>query len=121
MKESTYNITQIANSLKLTSSTLNDTLSQIQSNQNSVEARDQIENNIINFTHATREFEKNSKIFNAQLSTSLDKTFEKIDTEVADIVIKLADFATHVSLQSEEVQNSIGSYHRMIANHVKAK
>jgi len=121
MQESNKNITDITNNLQEASIKLEETLSSMQTNQNSIEARDKIEKHIVDFTQATREFEKNSKIFNAQLSISLDKTFEKIDTEVADIVIKLADFATHVSLQSEEVQNSIGSYHRMITNHVKVK
>ncbi len=121
MNESTQNISQITNQLRLTSSELNETLSKMDNNQNSIQARDQIEKNILNFTHATREFEKSSKVFNAGLTTSLDKTFQKIDTEVADIVIKLADFATHVSLQSEEIQNSIQTYHRMVTNHTRVK
>jgi len=121
MKESTKNISQITTQLQLTSFELNETLSQMDSSQNSIQARDQIQKNIISFTQATKDFEKSSKIFNAGLTTSLDKTFEKIDTEVADIVIKLADFATHVSLQSEEIQNSIQTYHRMVTNHTRVK
>ena len=121
MHESNNNFTEIANHLKSSSSLLSDTLSHMDNNQNALEAKNQIERNLLDFTHATREFEKNSKIFNAQLTSSLDKTFEKIDTEVGDIVIKLADFATHVSLQSEEVQNSIQTYHRMVANQARVK
>ena len=121
MHESNQNFTEIANHLRSSSSVLADTLSQMDNNQSALDARDQIEKNLLDFTQATREFEKNSKIFNAQLSISLNKTFEKIDSEVGDIVIKLADFATHVSLQSEEVQNSIQTYHRMIANHARVK
>ena len=121
VEKSSQNIINISQELDVKTEQLNKTLEKIDTNQNSIEARESIEQHIVDFTNATHEFEKNSKIFNAQLSLSLDKTFEKIDTEVADIVIKLADFATHVSLQSEEVQNSIGSYHRMITNHVKAK
>lgn len=121
MHESNNNFTEIASHLKSSSHELSETLSQMDNNQSSLDARDQIQKNLTEFTEATKEFEKNSKIFNAQLTSSLDKTFEKIDTEVGDIVIKLADFATHVSLQSEEVQNSIRSYHRMIANQAKVK
>lgn len=121
MHESNNNFTEIAKHLKSSSAELSSTLSQMDNNQNALEAKNQIERNLLDFTHATREFEKNSKIFNAQLTSSLDKTFEKIDSEVGDIVIKLADFATHVSLQSEEVQNSIQTYHRMVANQAKVK
>ena len=121
MNESNQNFTRIANHLKVASTDLSATLKAMDTDQSALEAKNQIEKHLKDFTHATREFEKNSKVFNAQLTISLDKTFEKIDTEVGDIVVKLADFATHVSLQSEEVQNSIQSYHRMVANQVRAK
>ena len=121
MNESNQNFTNIANHLKVASTDLSATLKAMDTNQNALDAKNQIEKHLKDFTHATREFEKNSKVFNAQLTISLDKTFEKIDTEVGDIVVKLADFATHVSLQSEEVQNSIQSYHRMVTNQARVK
>ena len=121
MNESNQNFTRIANHLKVASTELSATLKEMDTDQSALEAKNQIEKHLKDFTHATKEFEKNSKVFNAQLTISLDKTFEKIDTEVGDIVVKLADFATHVSLQSEEVQNSIQSYHRMVTNQVRAK
>ena len=121
MNESSTHFTEIASYLKLASSELATILSQTDNNQSSLDARNQIEKNLHEFTAATKDFEKNSKIFNAQLTSSLDKTFEKIDIEVGDIVIKLADFATHVSLQSEEVQNSINSYHRLVYNQTRVK
>ena len=121
INESNQNFTNIANHLKIASTDLTATLKAMDTNLNALEAKNQIEKNLQDFTLATKEFEKNSKIFNAQLTTSLDKTFEKIDTEVGDIVVKLADFATHVSLQSEEVQNSIQSYHKMVTNQARVK
>jgi len=121
MNESNQNFTRIANHLKVASTDLSATLKAMDTDQTALEARNQIEKHLKDFTHATKEFEKNSKIFNAQLTISLDKTFEKIDTEVGDIVVKLADFATHVSLQSEEVQNSIQTYHRMVTNQARVK
>ena len=121
MNESNHNFTRIANHLKVASTDLSATLKAMDTDQSALEARNQIEKHLKDFTHATKEFEKNSKIFNAQLTISLDKTFEKIDTEVGDIVVKLADFATHVSLQSEEVQNSIQTYHRMVTSQARVK
>lgn len=121
MNESNANFTNISNHLKSASTELTRTLTQMANNQNALEAQKNIENHLQNFTMATQEFEKNSKIFSAQLNISLNKTFEKIDTEVGDIVVKLADFATHVSLQSAEVQNSVQSYHNMVSNQVRSK
>ena len=121
MHESNQNFTQISNYLQFASKELKETLSMMDNNKNALEAKNQIEQNLRDFTDATKSFEKNTKMFNAQLTTSLNKTFEKIDTEVGDIVIKLADFATHVSLESKEVQESIQKYHHMIANQIKAR
>ncbi|MDQ7060491.1 MAG: MotA/TolQ/ExbB proton channel family protein [Sulfurimonas sp.] len=116
MNESNNNFAIVANHLKSASAELTKTLNQLDNNQNALEAQNNIDKHLQNFTLATNEFEKNSKIFSAQLSISLNKTFEKIDTEIGDIVVKLADFATHVSLQSEEVQNSVKSYHNALAS-----
>jgi len=103
------------------SNELKESLSQIDNAKNSIDAREQIENTISDFTLATQSFEKTVKIHSAQLDTSLNRTFEKIDTEIGDIVIKLADFATHVSLESKEVQDSIGKYHFMISKQLRVK
>ncbi len=119
MNESNMNFTNIATHLKSASTELTKTLNQMDNNQNALEAQNSIDKHLQNFTLATKEFEKNSKIFSAQLTISLNKTFEKIDTEVGDIVVKLADFATHVSLQSEEVQNSIQAYHNTLSGRKK--
>ncbi len=116
---SSENFTQVSAKLEKTSKELTSILTNMDENKNALEVKNKIEKNLLKFIEATNTLEKNSKIFNAQLTSSLDRTFEKIDTEVADIVIKLADFATHVSLQSEEVQNSIQTYHRMIADKTK--
>jgi DNA-dependent RNA polymerase auxiliary subunit epsilon len=116
MKESNTNFATVADHLTNASQELTKTLNQLDNNQNALEAQNSIDQHLQDFTKATQEFEKNSKIFSAQLTISLNKTFEKIDTEVGDIVIKLADFATHVSLQSEEVQNSVKSYHNALEN-----
>lgn len=121
MDQSNENFTQIAQHLNVASNELKETLKQMDTNQDALEARNSIERHLQEFTQATNDFEKNSKIYSAQLTISLNKTFEKIDNEIGDIVVKLADFATHVSLQSQEVQNSIQSYHRMVANQVRAK
>jgi hypothetical protein len=121
MHESNQNFTQISNYLQFASKELKETLALMDNNKNAQEAKNEIEKNLLDFTYATRSLEKTTKLFNAHLTTSLDKTFEKIDTEIGDIVIKLADFATHVSLESKEVQDSIRSYHQMIASQIKVR
>jgi len=121
MAETNNHFNHISEHLYSTSKELKDTLAQMDNSQNAISARNHIDKSLVDFTVATRSFEKTTKVFSAQLNNSLNRTFEKIDTEVGDIVIKLADFATHVSLESREVQDSITKYHQMIAKQVKDK
>jgi hypothetical protein len=54
-----------------------------------------------------------------QLDSTLDKTFIKIDTEVADIVNKLADFAEVVVKKSDDVEHSLYEYHKQVKKLIK--
>ena len=121
MSETNKTFDKISTNLQENSKNLNETLSKLDNSSSSIEARSQINNSINEFTTATQSFEKNTKVFNAQLNNSLNRTFEKIDSEVGSIVVKLADFATHVSLESREVQDSIKKYHHSIETNFKEK
>jgi len=113
--------TQLSQNLSEVSQELRKTLKEMDTSTSALEAQNNIEKTLKEFTDATQSLEKTTKVFSAQLNNSLNRTFDKIDTEIGDIVIKLADFATHVSLESREVQDSIAKYHNMVANHVKIK
>lgn len=120
-KEHLYNFTQVSLHVERLSGDLRATLKEMDTSTSAIHAKNHIDKALIDFTLATKSFEKNTKIFSAQLNNSLNRTFDKIDTEIGEIVIKLADFATHVSIESREVQDSIAKYHNMVANHVKIK
>jgi len=121
MSETNQSFIDISEHLKTSSQELKSTLAEIDSSESAISARNHIDKSLVDFTVATRSFEKTTKVFSAQLNNSLNRTFEKIDSEVGDIVIKLADFATHVSLESREVQDSIRKYHQIVAQQVKEK
>jgi len=112
---------EISQHMQSVSSDLKDTISHIDHSKNSIEAKNQIENTLAEFIEATKSLEKSSKVYNASLNNSLERTFEKIDYEIANVVIKLTDFATHVTLSSKEVQESIKSYHEIVAAQAKEK
>ncbi len=113
--------TQLSQNLAEVSQELRKTLKEMDTSTSALEAQNNIEKTLKEFTDATQSLEKTTKLFSTQLDNSLNRTFDKIDTEIGDIVIKLADFATHVSLESREVQDSIAKYHNMVANHIKIK
>ena len=117
-QQNLQNFTQLTNKLTNVSDKLTQTLQEMEQGESALSAQNRIEKALVDFTVATRSFEKNTKLFHAQLDNSLNRTFDKIDAELGDIVIKLADFATHVSLESQEVQNSIARYHKLVAQSV---
>ncbi len=119
MNTTNQNFSQLSNNLQLVSSELQDTLAEMNNGQSALSAQNHIDKSLVDFTVATKSFEKSAKLHSAQLENSLNRTFDKIDAEIGEIVIKLADFATHVSLESREVQNSIRKYHDMVARQVK--
>ena len=121
MKETNHNFNQLSTNIQQVAKELRATLQEMDTSTTALSAQNHIDKALVDFTVATKSFEKTTKIFSAQLNNSLNRTFDKIDTEIGEIVIKLADFATHVSLESREVQDSIAKYHNMVANHVKVK
>lgn len=120
-QEHLNNFAEVSTNLQLLSKELRDTLKEIDTSKSALNAQNHIEEALVDFTEATKSFEHNTKVFSLQLNNSLNRTFDKIDTEIGEIVIKLADFATHVSIESREVQDSIAKYHNMVANHVNIK
>jgi len=119
--QTTHNFYELSNKLKDVSHELTQTLQEMDRGEKALQAQNHIDKALVDFTVATRSFEKTTKLFSAQLENSLNRTFGKIDSEIGEIVIKLADFATHVSLESSEVQNSIARYHKMVADQLKEK
>jgi hypothetical protein len=121
MTTTNQNFTDISKHLHRASIDLKEILSEVDKSQSAISARNHIDKSLVDFTVATRSFEKTTKLFSAELNNSLNVTFHKIDTEVGDIVIKLADFATHVSQESKEVQESVKKYHQMVASQIRDK
>jgi len=120
-KEHTDNFSQISNNLRSVAHDIKTTLSHMNTTNSALQAQEHIDKSLIDFAIATKSFEKSSKMYSAQLDNSLNRTFDKIDNEIGKIVIELADFATHVSLESREVQESISKYHEMVARETRAK
>lgn len=121
INETNQSFSLLSNKLETASIELKETLSMIDNSTSAVEARNQIKETLAEFTHAAGSLENSTRMFGANMDASLERTFNRIDSEIGDIVIKLADFATHVSLESREVQESIKSYHLAVAEQLKEK
>ncbi|SHO81537.1 Arginine/ornithine antiporter ArcD [hydrothermal vent metagenome] len=95
--------TQLGYTLNNSSKDLRDTLDRIDKAQESIDAVDTIKNSIEDFTQTAKTLSKTLDKFD----NSVDKTFVKIDNEIGDIVSRLGDFASIISEQNREIQESI--------------
>jgi hypothetical protein len=101
--DTTNSFTLLANHMQLASKELRETLSLIQSREESINAVSQIKTNIEGFNHSAANIHKVIERFD----DSLDHTFVKIDSEVGGIVEKLSEFALLISDQNREIQKSL--------------
>ena len=95
--------TQLGYTLNDSSKDLRNTLDRIDKAQESIDAVDTIKHSIEDFSETAKTLSKTLDKFD----NSVDKTFVKIDNEIGDIVHRLGDFASIVSEQNREIQDSI--------------
>lgn len=101
--DTTNSFTLLSEHMQVSSVELRKTLAMIQSRDESVNAVAHIKSNI-------EEFNKSAKNLHGALERfdgTVDHTFEKIDSEVGQIVEKLADFAFMLSEQNREIQQKL--------------
>jgi chromosome segregation ATPase len=101
--DTTNSFTLLSEHMQTSSVELRKTLEMIQSRDESVNAVAHIKSNI-------EEFNKSAKNLHGALEHfdgTVDHTFEKIDSEVGQIVEKLADFTFMLSEQNREIQQKL--------------
>ncbi|MCK4440547.1 MAG: MotA/TolQ/ExbB proton channel family protein [Sulfurovaceae bacterium] len=119
MDESNKNFSNITTHMKMASSELKDTLSKIHHSKDTVTATERIDSNIKKFIKTTDKLQYSINKFDNSLENSLNITFNKIDNELGDIIIKLGNFATSISEQNRVLQDTISKYHNEIANRIE--
>ena len=119
INETNENFTTITNHLKMVSTELKDTIAQIHTSQSAITASQKIEQNIKEFTQTTAILNNTLQKFDATLEESLNMTFHKIDQEVGEIVMKLANFAHSTSEQNKLLQRTITEYHNTLSQKIE--
>jgi len=118
INETNRNFTAITNHMQMVSTDLKETIKQIHTTQSSLSATQKIEESIREFTRTTNTLNTTINQFDATLENSLNMTFHKIDKELSDIVIKLANFAHSTSEQNKILQRTITDYHNTLAQQI---
>ena len=118
INETNKNFTTITEHMQMVSTDLKETIAQINASKSSLQASEKIEQSIQEFTKTTDILNNTMKSFDASLENSLNMTFKKIDSEVADIVMKLANFAHSTSEQNKILQRTITEYHNQLSQQI---
>ena len=121
INETNKNFTTITNHMQMVSTDLKETIAQIHTSQSALSASEKIENSIQEFTKVTNALNNTMTQFDSSLENSLNLTFKQIDQEVADIVMKLANFAHSTSEQNKILQRTITEYHNTLSQQIANK
>ena len=118
INETNKNFTTITNHMQMVSTDLKETIAEIHTSQTALSASEKIEESLKTFNTTTTTLNKTLNHFDETLEKSLNMTFHKIDQEVGEIVMKLANFAHSTSEQNKILQQTITEYHNTLSQQI---
>jgi len=110
---------KITSDMQNATTNFENSLKQIYHSENALRATIKIDETLKDFTSATNDLQQTIDSIDTKLSKGVEKNFEKVDKEVADIVIKLADFGFLLDEQIEKVFLVIKQYHQEVLKQLK--
>jgi len=105
LHETNNSFTELTEHMKAASSELRDTLDKVQGREESINAVSTIRENIEGFNTTAKTLQTSMDRFD----TTVDHTFDKIDTEVGQIVEKLTTFARIISEQNQMILSNMAT------------
>ena len=106
VNDTTNSFTQLTNHMQNASTELRVTLDKVHDRQESVNAVTTIRENIEGFNSNAKNLQKSMERFDG----TVEHTFDKIDSEVGQIVEKLSTFARIISEQNQMILNNMASF-----------
>jgi len=116
--ETNKNFTSVTQHMQMVSTDLKETIAKIETSKSALTITQQIEKNIQDFTTITNTMNNTLNQLDHTLEKSLNMTFSKIDNEVGEIVMKLANFAHSTAEQNKILQRTITEYHNTISQQI---
>ena len=98
---------------------LSETLSKVQYSSEALSATQNLDITIKEFKEATNSLDNTISNVNNKLTNGIESSFKKIDKEVADIVVKLADFAYLLDGHNEKILQDLEEYHKEMLRQFK--
>ncbi len=110
---------KISSDMQNATANFENSLKQIYHSENALKATIKIDETLKDFTNATNNLQKTIDTIDTKLSKGIEYNFEKVDKEMADIVIKLADFGFLLDEKIEKVFLVIEQYHKEVLKQLK--
>jgi len=117
--KTTNSFEKITSDMQNAMSSFENSLKQVYHSENALKATIKIDETLKDFTNATNNLQKTIDSIDTKLSSGVEKNFEKVDKEIADIVVKLADFGFLLDEQIEKVFLVIEQYHKEVLKQLK--
>ncbi len=111
--------TRITDDMNGAADKLSETLSKVQYSGDALSATQNLDVTIKDFIIATNSLDNTISNIDEKLSKNVTSSFGKIDKEVADIVVKLADFAYLLDGHNEKILQDLEEYHREMLKQFK--
>ncbi len=119
INETNKNFTSVTKHMKMVSTDLKETIAQIETSKSAITSEQNIEQSLKEFNRQTTLFNKTVAQLDATLENALNLTFSKIDNEVGEIVMKLANFAHSTAEQNKILQKTITEYHNTLSQQIE--
>jgi len=105
VNSTTDSFTQLSEHMKESSAELRDTLNRVHGRQESVNAVEVIKENIEGFNSNAKNLQVSMKRFDS----TVEHTFDKIDSEMGEVVKKLSTFASIISEQNQMILENLAT------------
>ena len=109
----------IANKMDHTATAVLETIEKINASSDSITATQNLGQSIQDFITATQGLDQTISTIDNKLNSRVNTTFEKIDKELSDVIIKLSDFAYLLDEHNEKILQNLEEYHREILKKFK--
>jgi len=110
---------KITSDMANTMAEFENSLKEMYKSENALKATIKIDQTLKDFTKATNELQNTIEKIDSKLNRGIEQNFEKVDKEIADIVIKLADFGFLLDEKIEKVFSVIEQYHKEVLKQSK--
>ncbi len=110
---------KITNDMQSVTSDFENSLRELYKSENALKATVKIDDTLKDFTKVIENLKDTIDSVDTKLNSDIDRNFEKVDEEIAKIVVKLADFGFLLDEQVQKIFLAVEQYHKEVLKNSK--